>query len=75
MAIKINKTFHKKFGQKVKEYRIAKDLTQDELSWKIGVESSSYINKVENANLNISLARIKKIADILEVNVKDLFDF
>lgn len=72
MASDFDKEFHKKFGQKVKELRLGKGLTQEDLSLKIGADNS-YIGIIENAHRDIPLSKIKKIADALEISLQDLF--
>ncbi len=64
----------KKYQEKIiKNFRKAKNLTQEELAFKIDVDIS-YIGKVERARMNISIDKIIKLADALEVPVKVLFD-
>ena len=60
-----------KFGQKIKEVRIAKKMSQGKLAKKLGVDSS-YISKIERGIQNISLKGIEKIAKALSVSVGEL---
>lgn len=55
-------------GEKIKQARIAKGLTQEELAEKLGYKSRSSINKIETGGRDIPRSQIQKIADILEVS-------
>ena len=60
------------FGQRVQELRKKRNLSQEQLADMSGVHRT-YIGMVERAEKNITLRNIKKIADALGVNIKDLF--
>jgi transcriptional regulator with XRE-family HTH domain len=60
-----------KFGIRVREARIQRGLSQEELSFKAGVHRT-YIGMVERGERNISLINIFKIAQALEVEVSVL---
>lgn len=68
----MNKNIKKKFGKNLKKYRKMKGLSQEDLSLELELDGS-YIGKVENAKLNITLDKIINIADFLEIEVIDLF--
>jgi len=69
----MDKEFLQKFAQRVKEVRKAKGLTQDDLdSDKI---SRSTISHIEIARNDVTLSKVKALADGLGVEVKELFDF
>ena len=70
----MNKDFHKDFGNKLKELRRQKGLTQEELFFESGV-SRSHIGMVENGKRDISLSAIFKISRALDVNFLKLFEF
>ncbi len=61
-----------KFGEKVRELRKEKGLSQEELSFKADLHRT-YIGMIERAEKNITLINIEKIANALEVSIKDLF--
>ena len=61
------------FGNKVREIRKSKGLSQDELSFKADLHRT-YIGMIERAEKNITLVNIEKIANALDVKIKDLFD-
>jgi len=62
----------KNFGRRVRELRLEKGLTQQELAEKLGV-STNYIGMVERAERNTSLLKVFKLAKILEVKTSELF--
>lgn len=74
MTKKLDKVFHKKFGQRVRFPRKEKGLTQEELSFEIDADNS-YIANIENAHRDIPLSRVNKIAKALGISLKDLFDY
>lgn len=60
-----------KFGERVKEIRISKQLSQEQLAHLANVHRT-YIGMIERAEKNITLINIEKIAKALEVEIKDL---
>jgi transcriptional regulator with XRE-family HTH domain len=62
-----------KFGNKVRETRKGKGLSQEELSFKAELHRT-YIGMIERAEKNITLMNIEKIANALEVSINDLFN-
>lgn len=63
-----------KFGERVREIRKEKGLSQEELSFKADLHRT-YIGMIERAEKNISLVNIEKIANALQVSINDLFNF
>jgi len=61
------------FGVKVRFYRKSKGLSQEELSFKADLHRT-YIGMIERAEKNMTLTNIEKIANALEIDIKDLFD-
>jgi transcriptional regulator with XRE-family HTH domain len=59
------------FGEKVREIRKEKGLSQEELAHKADLHRT-YIGMIERAEKNITLLNIEKIANALEVNIKEL---
>ncbi len=74
MGTKFSKVFHKKFGQKVRELRKERGLTQEQLSLEIDTDNS-YISNIENARYDIPLSRIRMIAKALQIDIRELFNF
>ncbi len=69
----INKDYIKKLGDRIKNLRNEKKLTQDDIG--INGISRSMISLVEIGATDITVSKLKIIADNLGVRVKDLFDF
>jgi len=61
------------FGQRVRELRKQKDLSQEALALDCDLDRT-YIGGVERGERNISLLNIHKIAEALGVSAKDLLD-
>lgn len=59
------------FGDKVRELRKEKGLSQEELSFKADLHRT-YIGMIERAEKNITLINIEKIAKALGVDIKEL---
>ncbi|SKC36835.1 DNA-binding transcriptional regulator, XRE-family HTH domain [Bacteroidales bacterium WCE2008] len=62
----------KAFGQRVRELRKKRNMSQEQLADLAGVHRT-YIGMIERAEKNITLCNIERIAKALEVNIKDLF--
>ena len=62
-----------KFGNRVRELRKLKNLSQEELAFRADVHRT-YIGMIERAEKNITLLNIEKIASALEVRINDLFN-
>ncbi|OHA46445.1 MAG: transcriptional regulator [Candidatus Taylorbacteria bacterium RIFOXYD2_FULL_36_9] len=60
-----------KFGNRVREERLKKSLSQEELALKAGVHRT-YIGMIERAEKNITLANIEKIAKALKIDITNL---
>lgn len=60
-------------GQRIKEIRKSKDLTQPALAELVNVDSK-YISRIETGNSYPSLDTLESIASALNVEVKDLFN-
>jgi transcriptional regulator with XRE-family HTH domain len=63
----------KKFGEKVKELRLEKGLSQETLAHQAELDRT-YIPSIEKGERNVSITVIEKIANALEVKISDLFD-
>ena len=60
------------FGERVREIRKEKGLSQEELSYRANLHRT-YIGMIERAEKNITLLNIEKIANALETSINDLF--
>ena len=63
-----------KFGDRVRELRKEKGISQEQLSFKADLHRT-YIGMIERAEKNITLVNIEKIANALKVSVNDLMNF
>ena len=66
-----NVSILKLFGQKVREARMIKKISQEELAHRAGLHRT-YIGMIERAEKNITLCNIAKIANGLNVEIKEL---
>lgn len=64
----------KKLGKRIKELRISKSLSQDELCDKILDFDSHYLSKIETGKYSTSATRLIKIMNALEVTPDTFFD-
>lgn len=62
-----------KIGQRIKELREAKEMSQKDLAYTADLDRS-YIASVENGQRNISIVNIEKIAVALSVSLKEFFN-
>lgn len=63
----------KQFGEQVRQLRKQKDISQEELAHRADLHRT-YIGMIERAEKNITLLNIEKIANGLEISVRDLFN-
>lgn len=62
-----------KIGLRIKELRQQNGLSQKDLSYAADLDRS-YIASVENGQSNVSIVNIEKIANALNVTLKDFFN-
>ena len=65
---------YKVISRNIKKYRKIKNMTQKELSEKVGI-SLSYLTKIEaeKCNKTFSLDVLFDIADVLDIDIKNFF--
>ena len=68
------KSTSKLIGTRIKELRKAKNLSQDLLSESIGIDPK-HLSRIELGKSFSSLETLEGIAKVLQVDLKDLFDF
>lgn len=68
----MNNTIRKKSGEKIRQLRKLRELTQEQLGEKAGI-SYKFIGEVERGTVNPSLDSLIKIAQALNTDVKELF--
>jgi transcriptional regulator with XRE-family HTH domain len=62
------------FGRRVRELRLARGLSQEELAFKAGVHRT-YLGSIERGERNPALKNIVAIAAALDVSLAELFRF
>jgi transcriptional regulator with XRE-family HTH domain len=69
-----NDDYLKALGKHIRKIRTQKELSQEELSDKIGT-SPSQIGRIERGVINPTVSTLKVLAEALEVSMQDLFLF
>jgi len=64
----------RQFGKRVRELRLARGLSQEEMAFKIGVHRT-YLGGIERGERNPSLKNIAAIAMALDISLRELFSF
>ncbi len=62
----------RQFGKRIKELRVVKQITQEELAESVGV-FRTYMSRIETGVANPTLTVIHALADALQVPVVELF--
>lgn len=68
----MSEPLRKVFGRRVRDFRRAQKLSQEDFSEICGF-ARSYMSRIERGGANPSLDAIQTIANALKVTVKDLF--
>lgn len=63
----------KEFGLKVQKRRKELGISQEELAYRAGFHRT-YIGMIERAERNITLSNLKRLADALQMKIKDFFE-
>ena len=66
--------FLKKFGQNLRQIRLKKGLSQDDISFSTSI-SANQVGRIERGEINAGLSTIYEITTFLKIEVRDLFDF
>ena len=67
-------TIQKQFGKRVRDLRLAKGLSQEELAFRAGVHRT-YLGGIERGERNPALKNIAAIAKALDITLSELFFF
>ena len=59
-------------GYNIRKQRLAQKMSQNQLAFEAGV-TREFVNKVESGRYNISVRNLDKLAQILEIDIKDFF--
>lgn len=62
-----------KFGQRIKELRLERGISQEELSFRAELHRT-YISSIELGKRNVSLINIEKLAQALNIKISDIFN-
>ena len=73
MKLQMSK-IQKQFGDRVRELRLSKGLSQEELAFRVNIHRT-YIGGIERGERNPSLKNIAAIANALGVTLSELFSF
>jgi len=68
------KVIEKQFGERVRELRLAKNISQEELAFRAGIHRN-YLGGVERGERNPCLKNIAAIAKALDISLPELFTF
>ena len=71
--VQMNKTYLEKVAEQIKKMRTEKGLTQDDLGTN-GI-SRQMVSLLELAKTDITVSKLKVLADNMGIKVKDIFDF
>lgn len=72
-AFMINEFLLKEFGDRIKQLRLQKNISQEKLSFLTGFHRT-YIGMIERGERNISLSNMAVFAKVFEVNISELLD-
>lgn len=71
---KDDKAFLMKIGNRIKKFRTEAELSQEKLAFESELDRT-YIGSVERGERNIAVINLKKIANALRIEPKDLVTF
>jgi len=70
----INRFLLYEFGERIKQLRLQKNISQEKLSFLTGFHRT-YIGMIERGERNISISNIAVFAKVFELNISELIDF
>lgn len=70
----INEHLISEFGERIKQLRNQKNISQEKLSFSTGFHKT-YIGMIERGERNISLTNIAVFAKVFEMSISELLDF
>ena len=68
----MSNNFRKNLGLRIKHIRESKKLSREDVAFKCGF-SGSYMGMIERAENDFKISKLYKIANALEINIKELF--
>lgn len=69
----MNDNLNKIFGRKIAKLRLQQNLSQEELAERCGIHRT-YMGAIERGEKSPTLNTIKKIADGLNISIREIFD-
>jgi len=63
----------KKIGDRIRQFRVMRDLSQDNIADEIGMSAGNF-GKIERGEIDISSSHLLQIAKVLKINITDLFE-
>ncbi len=67
-------SIERKLGAKIAYLRKLKHLSQEKMAEKVDI-SEIYMGQIERGEANPTLDKLKAIAKVLDIEIKELFDF
>ncbi len=61
-----------RFGQRLREFRQARGLSQEELAFRAGVHRT-YVSSAERGQRNVGLVNVERLAQALDIDIGELF--
>lgn len=61
----------KQFGINVREVRKNRDISQDQLALRAGIDRS-YMGRIERGQVNITLEKVYRLAEALDCSIQEL---
>lgn len=62
-----------KIGERIKEVRVEKKLSQEAVAYQAGIERS-FMTHIENGRRNVSVETLEKVLTGLEISFSDFFN-
>jgi transcriptional regulator with XRE-family HTH domain len=70
---KKDSVFLKRLGERIKQFRKEKGIKQKDLGYSLDIEKSN-MSRIESGNTNPTIILLKKIAEELNISLKELID-
>ena len=67
----MNKLYRKQIGERIKNYRISKGLSREEVAVNVGI-SGSYLGMIERGEYDFKISKLFLIAKAMEISPEDL---
>lgn len=74
MKKKSDKKFLKDLGERIRKLRKQQEITQDQFAFEVGIRREQVI-RIELGSQNTSINILRKMADTLNMQLKELLDF